>query len=56
MKGDSKQMAASNYIKAANCFKKSNINHAIECLQVGVDFYTEEGDESLVQIWLLMVL
>mmetsp|Transcript_17100 Transcript_17100/g.66596 ORF Transcript_17100/g.66596 Transcript_17100/m.66596 type:complete len:286 (+) Transcript_17100:100-957(+) len=39
--------AASNYINASNMFKKAKSPRAIECLQAGVAYYTEEGRFSI---------
>ncbi|XP_031835469.1 alpha-soluble NSF attachment protein [Nomia melanderi] len=35
--------AATNYVDAANCFKKSNINEAISCLLKAIEIYTDMG-------------
>ncbi len=40
-KGDAKHEAASNYVDAANCFKKSNPQAAVDCMLKAVDIYTD---------------
>jgi len=47
LKLQSKHEAASNYINAANCYKKSNITEAMACLRQAIEFYTDEGRFSI---------
>ncbi|XP_076168347.1 alpha-soluble NSF attachment protein [Ptiloglossa arizonensis] len=42
-KAGSRHDAANNYVDAANCFKKSNINEAISCLLKAIEIYTDMG-------------
>jgi len=39
----SKHDAATNYIDAANCYKKSDPKEAVSCLVKGIDIYTDMG-------------
>jgi len=47
LKLQSKHEAASNYINAANAYKKSNITEAALCLKQAIEFYTDEGRFSI---------
>ncbi|CAB3359613.1 Hypothetical predicted protein [Cloeon dipterum] len=42
-KADSKHDAATNYVDAANCFKKSDANEAVSCLLKAIEIYTDMG-------------
>ncbi|XP_044765382.1 alpha-soluble NSF attachment protein [Coccinella septempunctata] len=35
--------AATNYVDAANCYKKSDINEAVSCLMKAIEIYTDMG-------------
>ncbi|CAH1955635.1 unnamed protein product [Acanthoscelides obtectus] len=35
--------AATNYVDAANCYKKADINEAVKCLLKAIDIYTDMG-------------
>lgn len=39
----SRHDAATNYVDAANCFKKTDINEAISCLLKAIEIYTDMG-------------
>lgn len=39
----SKHEAASNYVNAANCYKKSNVPEACNSLKTAVEYFTDEG-------------
>lgn len=39
----SRHDAATNYVDAANCFKKADINEAISCLLKAIEIYTDMG-------------
>jgi len=43
----SKHEAATNYVAAANCFKKTNVTDSINCMKIAVDLFTEEGRFSI---------
>ncbi|XP_004205892.1 alpha-soluble NSF attachment protein isoform X1 [Hydra vulgaris] len=43
----SKHEAASQYVEAANCYRKSNFEEAINCLQQAIEIYTEMGRFSI---------
>ena len=38
-----KHDAATNYVDAANCYKKNDPNEAAACLQKAIDIYTDMG-------------
>jgi len=38
---------AQNYINAAACYKKSNINESVRCLRVAIGYFVDEGRFSL---------
>jgi len=42
-KGGNKHEAATNYVNASNCYKKSDPNEAAGCLLKAVDIYTDMG-------------
>ncbi|XP_014218659.1 alpha-soluble NSF attachment protein [Copidosoma floridanum] len=42
-KAGSRHDAASNYIDAANCYKKSNAPEAVNCLLKAIEIYTDMG-------------
>ncbi|XP_063236214.1 alpha-soluble NSF attachment protein [Bacillus rossius redtenbacheri] len=42
-KAGSKHDAASNYVDAANCYKKSDPNEAVTCLLKAIEIYTDMG-------------
>jgi len=41
--GSNKHDAATNYVDAANCYKKNNPKEAANCLQSAIDIYTDMG-------------
>ena len=41
--GSNKHDAATNYVDAANCYKKNNPKEAANCLQSAIDIYTDVG-------------
>ena len=41
--GSNKHDAATNYVDAANCYKKNAPNEAARCLQSAIDIYTDMG-------------
>lgn len=43
IKGGNKHEAATNYVNASNCYKKSDPNEAAGCLLKAVDIYTDMG-------------
>lgn len=43
----SKHEAATNYINAANCFKKNKFIDAVNCFKLAIDLYTDEGRFSI---------
>jgi len=47
LKLQSKHEAATNYINAANCLKKTNISEASMYLKQAIEFYTDEGRFSI---------
>lgn len=47
VKSQSKHEAATNYVNAANAFKKCNIQDAAKCLTVAIEFFTDEGRFSI---------
>jgi len=47
LKLQSKHEAATNYIAAANCYKKSNVPEAMLCMKQAIEFYTDEGRFSI---------
>lgn len=40
-KGESKHEAASNYVDASTCYKKTHPQKAVDCLLKAVDIYTD---------------
>lgn len=46
-KSDSKHDAATKYVDASNCYKKSDPNEAINCLGKAIEIYTEMGRFSM---------
>lgn len=40
---DSRHEAASNYVEAGNCFKKSDATEAVNCLLKAIEIYTDMG-------------
>lgn len=40
-KGDAKHDAASNYVEAATCYRKTDARLAVECLQKAAEIYTD---------------
>jgi len=47
LKLQSKHEAATNYINAGNCLKKSNVNDAGNCLRIAIELFTDEGRFSI---------
>jgi len=47
LKGQSKHEAATNYVNAANCYKKNNTVEAVNCFKSAIDLYTDEGRFSI---------
>jgi len=47
LKLQSKHEAASNYVNAANCYKKNNVSDAVNCLRTAVELFTDEGRFSI---------
>jgi len=47
IKAKSKHEAATNYINAANCFKKNNFADAVNCYKTAIELYTDEGRFSI---------
>lgn len=43
----SKHEAATNYVNAANCFKKNSFPDAVNCYKSAIDLYTDEGRFSI---------
>ncbi|KAF5304508.1 hypothetical protein FQR65_LT07935 [Abscondita terminalis] len=43
----SRHDAATNYVDAANCYKKSNINEAVNCMLKAIEIYTDMGRFTL---------
>ncbi|XP_066158856.1 alpha-soluble NSF attachment protein isoform X2 [Euwallacea fornicatus] len=43
LRAGSRHEAATNYVDAANCYKKSNINEAVNCLLRAIEIYTDMG-------------
>ncbi|KAF5301127.1 hypothetical protein FQR65_LT08957 [Abscondita terminalis] len=43
----SRHDAAINYVDAANCYKKSNINEAVNCMLKAIEIYTNMGRFTL---------
>nr|CAD7256482.1 unnamed protein product [Timema shepardi]CAD7438946.1 unnamed protein product [Timema bartmani]CAD7454846.1 unnamed protein product [Timema tahoe]CAD7585847.1 unnamed protein product [Timema genevievae] len=46
-KAGSKHDAATNYVDAANCYKKSDSNEAVSCLVKAIEIYTDMGRFSM---------
>ena len=42
-KSGGKHDAATNYVDAANCYKKSDPKEAVNCLSKAIDIYTDMG-------------
>uniref|UniRef100_A0A6M2DPR5 Protein required for fusion of vesicles in vesicular transport alpha-snap n=1 Tax=Xenopsylla cheopis TaxID=163159 RepID=A0A6M2DPR5_XENCH len=42
-KAGSRHDAATNFVDAANCYKKSDTNEAVQCLLKAIDIYTDMG-------------
>lgn len=42
-RGEAKHEAATNYVDAANCFRKNNIQAAVDCMGKACDIYTDMG-------------
>lgn len=42
-KAGSRHDAATNYVDAANCYKKTDANEAVNCLLKAIDIYTDMG-------------
>eukprot|EP01114_Cavostelium_apophysatum_P005649 TRINITY_DN16831_c0_g1_i1.p1 TRINITY_DN16831_c0_g1~~TRINITY_DN16831_c0_g1_i1.p1 ORF type:complete len:292 (-),score=93.14 TRINITY_DN16831_c0_g1_i1:70-945(-) len=47
IKAQSKHEAATNYINAANVYKKDNTAEAINCFKIAIELYTDEGRFSI---------
>jgi len=47
IKAQSKHEAATNYINAANCFKKNSFVDAVNCFKTAIELYTDEGRFSI---------
>ncbi|ENN74326.1 alpha-soluble NSF attachment protein isoform X2 [Dendroctonus ponderosae] len=43
LRSGARHEAATNYVDAANCYKKSNINEAVSCLLKAIEIYTDMG-------------
>jgi len=43
----SKHEAASQYVEAANCYRKNDFEEAINCLQIAIEIFTEMGRFSI---------
>uniref|UniRef100_U5EZ97 Protein required for fusion of vesicles in vesicular transport alpha-snap n=1 Tax=Corethrella appendiculata TaxID=1370023 RepID=U5EZ97_9DIPT len=46
-KAGSRHDAATNYVDASNCYKKTDINEAVACLLKAIDIYTDMGRFTL---------
>lgn len=46
-KAGSRHDAATNYVDASNCFKKTDIQEAVNCLKQAISIYTDMGRFSL---------
>lgn len=42
-KAGSRHDAATNYVDASNCYKKTDPNEAVNCLHRAIDIYTDMG-------------
>lgn len=42
-KGGSRHDAATNYVDASNCFKKNDVQEAVNCLLKAIEIYTDMG-------------
>jgi len=47
LKAQSKHEAATNYINAGNCFKKTNVTDAVNCFRTAIELYTDDGRFSV---------
>lgn len=47
LKAQSKHEAATNYVNAANCFKKDSPTEAVNCYKQAIELYTDEGRFSI---------
>lgn len=46
-KAGSRHEAATNYVDASNCFKKTEVQEAVNCLLKAIEIYTDMGRFSL---------
>ncbi|ENN74327.1 hypothetical protein D910_12797 [Dendroctonus ponderosae] len=47
LRSGARHEAATNYVDAANCYKKSNINEAVTCYLKAIELYTDMGRFSI---------
>lgn len=46
-KSGSRHDAATNYVDASNCFKKTDVQEAVDCLLKAIEIYTDMGRFSM---------